>query len=98
MTAAVRRLKRKGGTGTRLWVEDVAGLLGLVDIGVVEIHPWGATIDDIEHPDTLVFDLRETHSYKFTLTARRLERSPAFGEVNPCPVLQLCDPPGSHAC
>jgi bifunctional non-homologous end joining protein LigD len=31
--------------------------LGLVEIGVVEIHPWGATIEDIEHPDTLVFDL-----------------------------------------
>jgi bifunctional non-homologous end joining protein LigD len=32
-------------------------LLGLVEIGVVEIHPWGATADDIEHPDTLVLDL-----------------------------------------
>jgi bifunctional non-homologous end joining protein LigD len=49
--------KRKGGTGTRLWVEDLAGLMGLVEIGVVEIHPWGATVDDLEHPDTLVFDL-----------------------------------------
>ena len=49
--------KRKGGAGTRLWVEDLARLLGLVEIGVVEIHPWGATVDDIEHPDTLVFDL-----------------------------------------
>jgi bifunctional non-homologous end joining protein LigD len=53
----LRLEKRKGGTGTRLWVEDLAGLLGLVEIGVVEIHPWGATVDDIEHPDTLVFDL-----------------------------------------
>jgi bifunctional non-homologous end joining protein LigD len=49
--------KRSGGRGTRLWVEDLQGLLGLVDIGVVEIHPWNATVDDVEHPDMLVFDL-----------------------------------------
>lgn len=49
--------KRKGGQGVRLWVDDLAGLLGLVDIGVVEIHPWQATVDDVEHPDLLVFDL-----------------------------------------
>jgi bifunctional non-homologous end joining protein LigD len=24
---------------------------------VVEVHPWAATVDDIEHPDLLVFDL-----------------------------------------
>ena len=53
----LRHEKRKGGTGTRLWVEDLAGLLGLVEIGAVEIHPWGARVEDIEHPDTLVFDL-----------------------------------------
>jgi bifunctional non-homologous end joining protein LigD len=49
--------KRKRGTGTRLWVDDLTGLLGLVEIGVVEIHLWGAKVDDIEHPDMLVFDL-----------------------------------------
>jgi bifunctional non-homologous end joining protein LigD len=49
--------KREGGEGTRLWVDDLAGLLGLVEIGAVELHPWNATIDDIEHPDKLVFDL-----------------------------------------
>jgi bifunctional non-homologous end joining protein LigD len=49
--------KRKGGEGTRLWVDDLEGLLGLVEIGALEIHPWQATIYDIEQPDSLVFDL-----------------------------------------
>jgi bifunctional non-homologous end joining protein LigD len=38
-------------------VDSLEGLLGLVEIGVVEVHPWNATVDDIEHPDRLVFDL-----------------------------------------
>ncbi|MEA2781196.1 MAG: bifunctional non-ous end joining protein LigD, partial [Rhodospirillaceae bacterium] len=41
----------------RVWVDDVRGLLGLVDMDIVELHPWGSTVDDIEHPDLLVFDL-----------------------------------------
>ncbi len=49
--------KREGGEGTRLWVDSLDGLLGLLEIGVVELHPWNATVDDIEHPDQLVFDL-----------------------------------------
>ena len=36
---------------------DLDGLFGLLEIGVVELHPWNATVDDIEHPDLLVFDL-----------------------------------------
>jgi bifunctional non-homologous end joining protein LigD len=67
----MRLEKRKGGTGTRLWVEDLAGLLGLVQIGVVEIHPWGAMVDDIEHPDTLVFDLDPGEGSSGTLSSRR---------------------------
>jgi DNA ligase D-like protein (predicted polymerase) len=49
--------KREGGEGIRLWVDSLEGLLGLLEIGVVEIHPWGATVDDIERPDGLVFGL-----------------------------------------
>ncbi|MFL6603529.1 MAG: DNA ligase D [Steroidobacteraceae bacterium] len=50
-------VKREGGTGTRLWVDDLDGLLGLVEMGAVELHAWNSTVDDIEHPDVLVFDL-----------------------------------------
>jgi bifunctional non-homologous end joining protein LigD len=56
----LRLEKREGGEAVRLWIDSLDGLLGLVEMDVVEIHPWGATIDDIEHPDTLAFALEPT--------------------------------------
>jgi DNA ligase D-like protein (predicted ligase)/DNA ligase D-like protein (predicted polymerase) len=53
----LRIRKREGEQGVRVWIDDVAGLLGLVEMDAVELHPWGATVDDIERPDLLVFDL-----------------------------------------
>jgi bifunctional non-homologous end joining protein LigD len=38
-------------------VDDLKGLLSLVQAGVVEIHPWGSTVDHLEKPDRLIFDL-----------------------------------------
>ncbi|MER8947247.1 DNA ligase D [Mesorhizobium sp. M0959] len=58
--AAVHQLrvqKREGGEGVRVWVDDLAGLLGLVEMDAVELHPWNATVDDIEHADRVVLDL-----------------------------------------
>lgn len=51
------RKRHKAEMGYRVWIEDLAGLLGLVEMGAVELHPWGSTIEDIERPDTLVLDL-----------------------------------------
>jgi bifunctional non-homologous end joining protein LigD len=38
-------------------VHDLAGIISLVQMGVLEIHTWNCSGDDIEHPDQLVFDL-----------------------------------------
>jgi len=54
---ALKMRKADGTEGIRLWVDSLAGLLGLVEIGVVEVHPWAATIEDIERPDLMIFDL-----------------------------------------
>lgn len=38
-------------------ITDLDGLLGLVQGGVLEIHPWGATLDALEKPDMVNIDL-----------------------------------------
>lgn len=50
-------LEQKSGREDYLYIEDVAGLLQLVQMNTLELHPWGATVADPEHPDRLVFDL-----------------------------------------
>jgi bifunctional non-homologous end joining protein LigD len=38
-------------------VSSLEGLLALVQASALEIHPWGSTGDDLDHPDRLIFDL-----------------------------------------
>ncbi|MGB3274250.1 MAG: DNA ligase D [Xanthobacteraceae bacterium] len=38
-------------------INDLDGLMGLVQSAVLEIHPWGTTVADWEHPDLIVMDL-----------------------------------------
>jgi bifunctional non-homologous end joining protein LigD len=40
-----------------LYVDSLAGIISLVQMGVLEIHPWACRIDRIEQPDYMVFDL-----------------------------------------
>jgi bifunctional non-homologous end joining protein LigD len=38
-------------------IDDLDGLLNLVQASVVEIHPWGSRTDRLDEPDRLIFDL-----------------------------------------
>lgn len=40
-----------------LYIRDEPGLIALVQMGVLEIHPWGALIDRPDRPDRVIFDL-----------------------------------------
>lgn len=40
-----------------LYIKDKLGLIALIQLGVLEIHPWASQIDKIEKPDFITFDL-----------------------------------------
>ncbi|MFA9477903.1 DNA ligase D [Phycisphaerales bacterium AB-hyl4] len=40
-----------------LAVSNLAGVIALVQIGVLEIHPWSSRRDRLDRPDRLIFDL-----------------------------------------
>ena len=49
-----------------LAIESLEGLLSLVQASVLEIHVWGATLDNIEKPDGITFDLDPAPELEWT--------------------------------
>jgi bifunctional non-homologous end joining protein LigD len=56
---AIRRIpvRESAGISQYIGVESVEGLVTLVQFGVIELHPWGATTRDLERPDQMTIDL-----------------------------------------
>jgi bifunctional non-homologous end joining protein LigD len=44
-------------SGAYLYLTGTSGLIALVQMGVLEIHPWGCRTDKPERPDRIIFDL-----------------------------------------
>ncbi|HVZ37486.1 MAG TPA: non-homologous end-joining DNA ligase, partial [Polyangiaceae bacterium] len=59
MPKAVQEItvQQKKGPEPNLMIVDLEGVLGLVQMGALEIHAWGCRASTLDCPDQLVFDL-----------------------------------------
>lgn len=74
-TIAIRNQK-SGEEEDYLTVDSAQGLIGLAQMGVLEIHPWGSRNESLDEPDRIIFDLDPDASIQWkTLaeTARNLK-------------------------
>lgn len=57
LPAPVRSIAIDGKEKEYIAIDDLAGLITLVQFGALEIHPWGCREDRPDRPDRLIFDL-----------------------------------------
>ena len=69
-------LPESDGEGIYAVANNVAAVIGLVQKGVIELHVWGATTDDIAKPDRLILDLDQDPAvpWREVMAAARLAR------------------------
>jgi bifunctional non-homologous end joining protein LigD len=51
------KIREKKKIGDYLVIESAAAIVALVQMNVLEIHTWNATVDHLECPDRMIFDL-----------------------------------------
>ena len=53
-----------------LFIENTAGLIAMVQMGTLEVHPWGVTVDVPDKPDRIIFDLDPDEGLGFDAVVR----------------------------
>jgi len=53
----IRSIPEPKGGDKLIGIDDLAGLIALVQAASLEIHPWGAISDDLDRPDQITMDL-----------------------------------------
>lgn len=72
LPAAIRDVAIREADGEiepHLFIENVAGLVGCVQIAALELHGWGARVGALDEPDRLVFDLDPDEGLDFAAVA-----------------------------
>ena len=69
MSSAIKQVPIAGGESKKkyLYIDDAAGLFGLVQIGTLEIHDWGVALPKVSEPDHIVFDLDPDEDLDFAI-------------------------------
>jgi len=66
--------KSSGKTEQYITIDTKQGLIGLAQMGVLEIHPWGSRNESMETPDQVIFDLDPSEEIEWKqLVASALE-------------------------
>lgn len=65
-----------------LFIEDVSGLIAMVQMGTLEVHPWGVTVEVPDRPDRIIFDLDPDEGLAFAdVIAAALEVRDRLGRM-----------------
>jgi bifunctional non-homologous end joining protein LigD len=62
--------RKTGAAESYITVSSAEGLVGLAQIGVLEIHPWGSRNNSLETPDRIIFDLDPGSSITWKVLAQ----------------------------
>jgi bifunctional non-homologous end joining protein LigD len=68
------KIQEKKKVGDYLVVDDLPGLIGLAQMGILEIHTWNSTVDHLEQPDRVVFDLDPDSAVGWPAVVKTAER------------------------
>jgi bifunctional non-homologous end joining protein LigD len=80
-----------------LTLKTADGLIGLAQLGVLEIHPWGSKNDSLERPDRIIFDLDPDEAIAWpVLAAAALELRSHLKQLNFTSFLKSTGGKGLH--
>ncbi|HEY8163967.1 MAG TPA: non-homologous end-joining DNA ligase [Gemmatimonadaceae bacterium] len=71
------RIQEKTKIGDYMVADELRGVVGIAQMGVLELHTWNSTIDDIERPNRIVIDLDpgDNITWRQVIAAARLVRN-----------------------
>jgi bifunctional non-homologous end joining protein LigD len=70
------RIQEKTKVGEYLVADSISAVVALVQMGIVEVHTWNSTTDDLERPNRIIWDLDPGSDVTWTqvVTGARLVR------------------------